>query len=598
MKKNLYLLLPIFTAILSILMVTGNAYAYYPGGAPAGYTGSPGDGQNCTSCHGGSASTVSGWITSNIPAAGYTAGTAYTITVSVTGSTSLRKGFEVSPQNIGGTLLGTLTAGSGNHTTGSGKYVTHSSGSYSNPATWSFTWTAPVAGTGTVTFYGAFCVGEPTTKLSTLVVNEYLPLTANATANPMTIYQGQTSQLNVTATGGSGTYTYSWTSNPAGFTSSQQNPVVSPTVTTTYTATVNDGTNNANSSVTVTVNPALPLSVTASANPSSIAAGQQSQLTATASGGTWNYTYSWVSNPAGFTSNIPSPVVQPTVTTQYTVTVNDGSTNASASTTVTVTALPLTVDVTASPQTLCAGQTTQLNAATSGGSGTYAYSWTSVPPGFTASIQNPQVQPTVTTKYFCLVNDGTTNVNDSVQVVVNPLPSAYAGNDTTYCVTITQIPLSGTATNNASVQWSTSGDGTFSSTTSLSTIYYPGTGDKTTGSVNLILTATPVAPCPGNAVSTKHITFDPCNGVPVLTGNSFSVVISPNPSHGVFSISAGVSPTAGKVTVSDTRGKVVVTEMLPASGNLNFDMSDLPKGMYFLTVRNETGTVTRKLIIE
>ena len=66
-------------------------------------------------------------------------------------------------------------------------------------------------------------------------------LTANATANPTGICAGQTSQLNVTASGGSMTYTYSWTSIPIGFTSNSQNPVVSPLVTTKYIAHVNDG---------------------------------------------------------------------------------------------------------------------------------------------------------------------------------------------------------------------------------------------------------------------------------------------------------------------------------------------------------------------
>ncbi len=238
----------------------GDENSDYPGGAPAGYTGSPGDGMDCHNCHGGSASTAADWITSNIPAQGYTPGTTYTITVTVTGSGN--KGFEVSPQNATGTLLGTLAAGSGNHTTGSGKYVTHSSSVSANPATWTFQWTAPVAGTGSVTFYGAFCVSKSTTKLSTMVITEAAasPLSVTASATPPAITSGQTSQLSATATGGSGTYTYSWTSNPSGFTSTLQNPVVTPTATTTYTVQVNDGANTANGTATVSVG-SLPVSI-------------------------------------------------------------------------------------------------------------------------------------------------------------------------------------------------------------------------------------------------------------------------------------------------------------------------------------------------
>ena len=233
----------------------GDENSDYPSGAPAGYTGSPGDGKNCTQCHNGSASNVADWITSDIPPEGYTPGTNYSITVTVTGSGW--KGFEVSPQNVPGDLLGTLTAGANNHLTGSGKYVTQNARSNANPATWSFTWTAPAAGTGPVTFYGAFCVSEPVTKLCTLDVNEYtppVPLSVIASATPSVIYLGETSQLNAEASGGSGSYTYSWTSVPAGFTSDIPDPVVQPAQTTKYFIEVNDGNGSVSDSVEVTVN--------------------------------------------------------------------------------------------------------------------------------------------------------------------------------------------------------------------------------------------------------------------------------------------------------------------------------------------------------
>jgi hypothetical protein len=145
---------------------------YYPDGAPAGMTGSPGDGNNCTSCHGGTPSNVQGWITSNIPASGYVPGQSYQITATNGITTGSGKyGFEVSPQSASGALLGTLTAGTANKLIGNGKYVTHSNAS--SNTVWNFTWTAPVAGTGTVTFYGAFVHGKPgPVALTNLAVTE------------------------------------------------------------------------------------------------------------------------------------------------------------------------------------------------------------------------------------------------------------------------------------------------------------------------------------------------------------------------------------------------------------------------------------------
>jgi hypothetical protein len=141
----------------------------YPNGAPAGYSGSPADGKNCTFCHGGTASNTAGYITSNVPSLGYTGGSTYLITVSVPGDGN--KGFEVSPQKSNGNLMGSLAAGP-NTIIKDSKYVTHHTAGTDNPSVWTFTWTAPGAGSGPVTFYGAFANSLATTKLSTLVIAE------------------------------------------------------------------------------------------------------------------------------------------------------------------------------------------------------------------------------------------------------------------------------------------------------------------------------------------------------------------------------------------------------------------------------------------
>jgi hypothetical protein len=169
MKKILFLLFPILVIVILLSSFSGNDLMY-PGGAPAGYTGSPADGLNCTHCNNGSASTVQNWITSDVGPEGYLPGQTYAITCTVTGSG--KKGFEVSPQNGAGDLLGTLIAGSGSKLVGSNKYITHTSSSNSNPKIWTFQWVAPVAGTGSVTFYGAFALSTSSTKLSTLVIPE------------------------------------------------------------------------------------------------------------------------------------------------------------------------------------------------------------------------------------------------------------------------------------------------------------------------------------------------------------------------------------------------------------------------------------------
>ena len=201
MKKIVLSLFLLFVVFSVFNLLAPNAISN-PTGAPAGNTGSPSDGTTCAeSCHGGSAVTQAGLITSNIPTAGYTPGSTYTITASVSGSGN--KGFQVSPQSTSGTLLGSLIAGTGSQIVGI-KYVTHSSAKSASAASWTFQWIAPAAGTGSVTFYGAFAITQSTTKKSTLVVNEAVVVAAPTITSftPSSAIGGAT--VNITGTGFTG----------------------------------------------------------------------------------------------------------------------------------------------------------------------------------------------------------------------------------------------------------------------------------------------------------------------------------------------------------------------------------------------------------
>ena len=92
--------------------------------------------------------------------------------------------------------------------------------------------------------------------------------------------------------------------------------------------------------------------------------------------------------------------------------------------TVFVTGGPLgIVDYTASPDTICYGDSSVLTVNVQGGSGNYTNTWSSDPPGFTHSGPESQltVYPLETTTYFVTSDDGNTSTNlDSVQVVVIP----------------------------------------------------------------------------------------------------------------------------------------------------------------------------------
>jgi hypothetical protein len=134
---------------------------------PAARTGAPGE-LLCSDCHSGN--TVNDGVGAvridAIPAA-YTPNQTYVLTAVVLRPGQLRWGFELTAlKNSDNTMAGTLTSTSAFTRTQdfAGKtYISHTTlnppndGTFSgSPAgSWTFTWTAPAAGAGTVTFYAA-----------------------------------------------------------------------------------------------------------------------------------------------------------------------------------------------------------------------------------------------------------------------------------------------------------------------------------------------------------------------------------------------------------------------------------------------------------
>lgn len=314
--------------------------------------------------------------------------------------------------------------------------------------------------------------------------------------------------------GGTGSYSYSWTSNPAGFVSSVISPVVQPNESTMYYVEVFDGESYVYDSIFIQVTqlpviytvtgggdfcfgdngveigldgseaglpyqlyhfPNSPVTeVTGSgydlsfglhsiqgeyyviANAGNMCEGQmdgiatvdieylpeanagddrtidlldQTILEGSAIGGSGSFNYSWSPSDSLVNPLSQEPLTIPLhITTLFNLTVTDSETGCVGiddQSVVFVAGGPFTLDLSSSNETICEGDQTNLYALASGGLGNYTYSWTSDPTGFSSTIYNPVVQPNVTTKYSVIINDGVDILTDSIVIVVIPAPVSY-----------------------------------------------------------------------------------------------------------------------------------------------------------------------------
>ncbi|MEI7499021.1 MAG: T9SS type A sorting domain-containing protein [Bacteroidota bacterium] len=255
------------------------------------------------------------------------------------------------------------------------------------------------------------------------------------------------------------------------------------------------------------------------------------------------------------------------------------------------------------PAMLCGNKpdSSQLKAYCYGGSGTYTYSWTSIPAGFLSNLQNPKVHPGQTTQYISAVSDGNLTRYDTTGVRIVEALAASVGNDTIVCWYVSPIPMNATATNYSKVAWGTAGDGYFSNSSSLITDYFPGIHDKTSGSVDLGLLVTPISPCVSNYFGTKHIVLDPCTGIAETDASKVKLAIQPNPAYGNVLITINGLKTIGSLRIIGVDGKPVYTASIDPAGkdvvSKQLDVNGYPAGIYLLQVSFEGNITTSRFIV-
>ncbi|MBL7935665.1 MAG: PKD domain-containing protein [Bacteroidia bacterium] len=271
---------------------------------------------------------------------------------------------------------------------------------------------SPVVTTTSTTTYTLYVSNGACNDADVVTIN-VKPLPIIDAGTNQAICSGTSATLS--AVGGS---SYTWTPSGSLNFPNSISPIANPTITTIYTLTASDGTCTAKDVVTVSVTP-LPLAN--AGTDATVCIGSSATLTAT--GGT---AYSWAPNTNLSSVNISNPVANPTITTDYTVTVTNNG--CSKDDVVRVNVLSAPTANAGTDKNVCLGSTTNLNA--SGGIG---YLW-SPPNGLSSNtIANPIVNTTVNITYTVTVSNGACSSTDEVNVNVLSLPIVSAGLDKVIC---------------------------------------------------------------------------------------------------------------------------------------------------------------------
>lgn len=426
------------------------------------------------------------------------------------------------------------------------------------------------------------------------------PVMVTPQATPMTICLGGSTQLNAQSTGGTGIYTYSWSSVPPGFSSDIQSPLVYPTVTTTYNVSISDGYNIATGSVTVTVNP-LPFSD--AGTDITIPYGTSTTIYGSAGGGSGDYNYFWEPASQLITSNVPNPATKNLYsTTVFVLYVTDQNTGCTSTTDTMIVFLeggPLGVTLSTQDDTICKGESTIITAYGFGGNyDHYTYTWTE---GTTVLKidENPtstlSVSPIIPGNHLYTVsisdNFNTFSGNININVAPSPQFTIDPGSTITACPLDSVVLKPSHFFPGATYYWSNG------STEPTITVGTTGIGFEIR---TMNLTITNAEGCTYSDTATIVFDFSTCSGISEANEND-GFYIYPNPTTGKLTVEFTDGMQFKEVDIIDIHGVVVQSETLhftnPGQARISIDLAGLTEGIYFLKAVHEHFVKYEKVIV-
>lgn len=376
-------------------------------------------------------------------------------------------------------------------------------------------------------------------KNYTYTVTQPLPIAIAFTPTNVSCFGGSNGAVSSTISGGTPGYTFNWSPN----TSTSQN--VSGLIAGTYSLTVTDSFSCTASNTVVITEPTL-LIANATAIDETCNYLNNGSASATQSGGTPSYTYSW--QPGGQTTASITNQASGT----YTVIVTDGNGCPATATAIITEPTPLVVSFVDQINVSCfGGNNGSIGATPSGGTPNYTYSWT--PGGATTNalfnISAGTYTISITDNNNCLVQNTVAISQPTAPLMVSLSSSSTTCNGGTNG-SVTSVASGGTPTYSYELM---PGAFTGSVVPNLSSGTYSVTATDLNGCVttNTVFVTQP-APILPVTTSTNSTCGNP-NGIGSVsvTGGIGPYTYSWMPSGGTNSVASGVAAGVYSVTVTD-----------------------------------------------
>lgn len=102
-----------------------------------------------------------------------------------------------------------------------------------------------------------------------------------------------------------------------------------------------------------------------------------------------------------------------------------------------------------------------------------------------------------------------------------------------------------------------------------------------------------------SGLTPQHVTVSQDGTTGVAENSVNTLLVYPNPTKGLLTIIPGeLSGKVDDLTVMDITGRMIFSNVISSGQRYNLDLSSYPGGYYFVRVTSETGTLTRKVILD